>query len=752
VANATAVSIGSGIGTVTGSSITVTPANTTTYMLTATNAAGTNVTATVTVGVRNNLGVMDGVPYPGGDADGTGSSATFQNPAAIAADGSGNLYVADTYNNEIRKVTPGGVVTTIAGGAALASPVVRTPALLALRTSVLSGHLSSRAFLQKLRLGAQYSVESTNSLIKNAGLSVPQGIAVSSDGRTIYVSDTGNGIIRKILIATDGSATMSTLAGTLGTCDSVNGAGLTASFCYPEGIAVDAGGNLYVADTGNSIIRKITAAGVVSTLAGTAGASGSADGTGPAASFSVPGGIAVDTTGNLYVADTGNNTIRKITSAGVVSTFAGTAGTWGSVDGTGSAASFDTPGGIAVDTSGNLYVADSGNDLIRKITPARVVSILAGSAGTPDSIDGTGSAARFDYPIGIAADTSGNLYVADTDNSTVRKITPAGVVSTLAGSANFGRGSADGSGSAASFNDPEGITADAAGNLFVADSGNDTIRMITSAGVVSTFAGTAGTPGSTNGTGAAAGFNYPVGIAVDSSGNLYIADSGNDTIRKITSAGVVSTLAGTAGTPGSANGTGATASFNAPTGIAVDAGGNLYVADTGNSTIRKITPAGVVTTIAGTAGTPGSADGTGLAASFYFPRGITVDTGGNLYIADSGNETIRKITSAGVVSTLAGTAGTPGAADGTGSAASFASPQGITLDSAGNLYVADINNNTIRKITPAGVVTTIIGSSTNPTASTGPLPASLYLPLAVAADSSGNLFITVPNAVLTLEQ
>jgi sugar lactone lactonase YvrE len=243
-----------------------------------------------------------------------------------------------------------------------------------------------------------------------------------------------------------------------------------------------------------------------------------------------------------------------------------------------------------------------------------------------------------------------------------------------------------------------------------------------------------------------------VGVTVDSSGNLYIADSGNDTIRKITSAGVVSTFAGTAGTPGSADGTGTAASFSAPTGITVDAGGNLYVADTGNDTIRKITPAGVVSTLAGTAGTPGSADGTGSAAGFYFPRGIAIDPSGNLYVADSGNETIRKITPAGVVSTLAGTAGTPGAADGTGSAASFASPQGITLDSAGNLYVADMNNNTIRKITPAGVVTTIIGSSTNPTASTGPLPASLYLPLAVAADSSGNLFITVPNAVLTLEQ
>jgi len=749
VADATTVSISGGVGTVTGSSITVTPANTTTYTLTATNSAGTSVTATATVKVRNNLGVLAGYMYPGDDADGTGSSATFNDPSAVAVDGSGNLYVADDGNNEIRKVAPDGVVTTIASGEAPSSDAVRAHTSRALGGNTGSGHVPRRVLLHR----ARYTPESRNSLIKNAELSSPEGIAVSSDGGTIYVADSGNNVIRKIVIAAGGSASMSTLAGSLGTSGSADGTGTAASFSYPVGIAVDARGNLYVADTDNSTIRKITSAGVVSTLAGTAGTVGSADGTGLAASFEYPEGIAVDASGNLYVADSGNSTIRKITPANVVSTLAGTAGTVGSADGTGSAASFDYPEGIAVDASGNLYVADTYNSTIRKITPAGGVSTIAGTAGTQDSTDGTGAAARFNRPSGITVDSSGNLYVADSHNSTIRKITSAGVVSTVAGTAEY-YGSADGTGTAASFSEPTGIAVDASGNLYVADTYNSTIRKITSAGVVSTVAGTAGNYGSSDGTGSAASFSEPVGIAVDASGNLYVADAGNNTIRKITSAGVVSTLAGTAGNYGSADGAGTAASFDSPEGIAVDASGNLYVADAGNNTIRKITSAGVVSTLAGTAGNYGSADGAGTAASFYDPVGIALDASGNLYVADLHNNTIRKITSAGVVSTLAGTAGNYGSADGTGTAASFYDPVGITVDASGNLYVADLGNSLVRKITSEGVVTTIIGNAANISSrigSIGPLPASLYEVYFIAADSSGNLFLTVPNAVLMLE-
>jgi sugar lactone lactonase YvrE len=402
-----------------------------------------------------------------------------------------------------------------------------------------------------------------------------------------------------------------------------------------------------------------------------------------------------------------------------------------------------------VDASGDVYVADSRNNTIRKITSAGVVTTLAG-AGTQGSTDGTRWAASFYCPQGIAVGASGNVYVADSGNSTIRKITSAGVVTTLAGTAGT-QGSADGTGSAASFAWPQGIAVDASGNVYVADTYNYTIRKITSKGVVTTLAGTAGVWGSTDGTGSAASFAWPQGIAVDASGNIYVADTENCTIRKITSAGVVTTLAGTAGNFSSTNGTGPAASFEYPWGIAVDASGNVYVADTENSTIRKITSKGVVTTLAGTAGVWGSTDGTGSAASFDWPRGIAVDASGNVYVADTSNETIRKITSAGVVTTLAGTAGTQGSTDGTGPAASFDGPVGIAVDASGNVYVVDWGNPMIRKITPEGVVTTIIGSSDNQTTSLGPLPASLYEPSYVAIDSTGNLYITVSNAVLMLE-
>ena len=370
-------------------------------------------------------------------------------------------------------------------------------------------------------------------------------------------------------------------------------------------------------------------------------------------------------------------------------------------DGTGSEARFYNPRGVATDAFGNVYVADTSNHTIRKITPTGVVTTLAGTASVKGSIDGaggqasfygsadgTGAAARFTSPIGVATDASGNVYVADFANNTIRKITPAGVVTTLAGTAGSSR-SADGTGSEARFGDPTGVTTDAGGNLYVADATNHTIRKITPAGVVTTLAGRAGFRGSADGTGAAAMFNFPIGVATDASGNVYVADRSNHTIRKITPAGVVTTLAGTAGTRGSADGTGAAARFNFPVGVATDTSGNVYVADQSNSTIRKITPAGVVTTLAGTAGTSGSADGTGAAASFYSPRFVATDTSGNVYVTDTVNSTIRKITPAGVVTTLAGTAGRKGFQPGV-LPGGLSEPSGIAVEGS-KIYISDKN-------------------------------------------------------------
>jgi sugar lactone lactonase YvrE len=321
-----------------------------------------------------------------------------------------------------------------------------------------------------------------------------------------------------------------TLAGTANATGSADGKGPAAQFNGPEGVAVDGSGNVYVADRYNNIIRKIAQGGVVTTLAGTAGVSGSADGTGAAAQFKGPIGIAVDASGTVYVADTGNFTVRKITAGGVVTTLAGTARTAGSADGTGPAAQFEAPLCVAVDGSGNVYVTDSLSNTIRKITPGGVTSTLAGTADARGSADGTGPAAQFSSPSGIAVDGDGNVYVADMYNCTIRKITPDGVTTTVAGTPGKA-GSSDGIGSAALFFEPFGVAADASGNLFVTTPELNIVQKITPGRVVTTIAGIVAYRGSADGTGPAAQFEYPDGVAVDGSGNVYVADSNAGTVR-----------------------------------------------------------------------------------------------------------------------------------------------------------------------------------------------------------------------------
>jgi Matrixin/Immunoglobulin domain/NHL repeat len=333
---------------------------------------------------------------------------------------------------------------------------------------------------------------------------------------------------------------------------------------------------------------------------------------------------------------------------------------------------FSFPSSIAISNAGTLVVGDSSNDNFQTVSTNGSVSVLAGASGQVGSTDGTGTAALFNQPAGIVFDTDGRYYAADTSNGLIRRIATDGTVTTIAGMANI-RGNADGTGSAASFSSPTGIAA-LGGTLYVADAMNDTIRMVTTAGVVTTLAGSPGQTGDDDGTGSAARFNHPSGVAVDASGNVFVTDSTNNTIRKITPSGVVTTLAGLARIAGQEDGAGIDATFNNPTGIALDGSGNLYVADTGNSCIRKITPTGVVTTFAGLPTAAGLQDGPGTAALFNQPRALVIDSGSaNLFVADTGNAAIRKIALDGTVSTLAlfapssssGTGGSSGSGSGT---------------------------------------------------------------------------------------
>jgi len=589
-----------------------------------------------------------------GFLDGTGTNARFNSPQGIALDSAGVLYVADTSNHRIRKITSDGVVSTLAGNG---------------------------------------STTFANGTGTNATFNQPWGVTVDSAGN-VYVADATNHRIR--LITPLGVVT--TLAGD-GTAQLLNGTGTSARFNSPRGVTIDSTGNLYVADYTNHTIRRIVS-GVVSTFAGN-GTSGSADGTGTNARFVLPLGVAVDSTGNVFVAEFNGHRIRRITPLAVVSTFSGSS--QGFANGLGTNTNFNSPSGVAIDSAGNVYVADQSNHLIRKITPAGLATTFAGSgvAGFSDSLQ----PARFNNPSGIAIDSSGTMYIGDPTNQRIRKITSAGVVTTLAGNGTIG--STNGTGTNSNFNYPQGVAVDSTGNVYVADGDNCCIRKITPAGVVTTFAGQT-TPGFANGTGTNATFRVPQGIAVDSVGNLYITDNQNHSIRKITPDGIVSTLAGN-GTVGATNDTGTNATFQFPNGIAVDSTGNVYVVDRNNHLIRKISPGGVVTTLAGQT-TAGSADGNGTSAQFKFPKGIALDSAGNVYVGDFNNQRIRKITPGGVVTTLAGSGF--GYADGTGTNASFRGPNGLTIDSSGTLYLADEPDHRIRRITSTGVVTTIAGDGT----------------------------------------
>ncbi|HUA37629.1 MAG TPA: hypothetical protein VMA35_04425 [Candidatus Sulfopaludibacter sp.] len=652
-----------------------------------------------------------------GNADGVGAAARFSGPSGVAADSQGNIYVSDSGNNTIRKITPTGLVTTIAG-----------------------------------QIGVKGSTDGTGT---NASFDLPNGIAVDTNGN-LYVADEFNDTIRKITpVGTNW--TVSTLAGQVGQAGLINAQGTNAQFSTPTGVAVDGAGNVYVADVANDVIREISPAGFVSTIAGQPHHPGSSNGTNNGAQFYMPFGITVDAATNLYVTDGVNETIRQLVPVGtnwVVTTIAGQVQIAGSADGVGTNAQFSAPAGIAISGGTTLYVADDNNNTIRKLALTVTnwtVSTLAGLAGTYGDADGATNNARFHSPIGVTADSAGNVYVADANNNEIRKITPTGTVSTFAG---VSTGSTDGPGSNALFWSTAAVALDAQGNVYVADYYNCTIRKIATNGVVSTIAGLAGNIGSADGTNNAARFYYPTDIALDSGGSLYVADAYNSTIRKITSVGtnwVTTTIAGQAEVYGEVDGTGTNAFFYVPAGIAVDANTNVFVSDNYGMVIRKVTPVGanwMVTTIAGLPFTEGYADGTGTNALFYFPRGLAVDDASNVYLADSENNSVRELTPVGtnwLVSTLAGAAGIRANDDGTGTNAHFYFPDDVAFDTTGHLYVMDTYNQTIRKMTRVSTnwaVTTVAGQ-VGVTGGTDGIGTNALFNYAqsLAFDGAGNLYV-----------
>jgi hypothetical protein len=525
---------------------------------------------------------------------------------------------------------------------------------------------------------------------------------------------------------------VSTVAGTPDIAGSKDGAAGVALFYGPTGVCVSANGTIYVAETYNHTIRKILPSGVVSTLAGVAGQVGSADGIGTAARFSTPKTVAVDAADNVYVADSGSHTIRKISPAGVVSTLAGVAGSSGSSDGIGGAAHFTSPLGLASDAAGTLFVSDSGNHTIRKVTPAGEVSTIAGKAGEPGLLDGPGATSRMKSPMGIAVDAAGVVYFADNQNGLLRKIDPAGLVATVSGG-----GSIPVDGRPGVFSSPWGVAIGPNQTIVVAEN-TGAIRSVAADGTVTTISGVSTAPGYADGDGDAAVFSVVNAIAVDADQNTYVADA--TMIRKITPAGTVSTYAGKYGESGRANGPRLDARFALVADLEVDFSGNVIVADSDNHVVRRVNRNGMVDTLAGSPDGQGTADGLGATARFIAPGGVAVDAAGSVYVADRGANTIRQISSMGFVRTVAGQAGMPGTQDGLGATARFSDPADVALDSKGGLFVADRANSTIRRIDQAGAVTTVAGAVEFPGFTDG-TAAQFNYPWRLATDSNDNVFV-----------
>ena len=657
------------------------------------------------------LGVI--TTYAGGGAgnNSPGISANLNLPQAVALDGAGNVYLADSGHHQVRKISAAtGLITTVAGSGSAGFSGDGGPA-------------------------------------GSASLNTPQGVALDASGN-LYIADAKNHRIRKV----DTSGAISTVAGNGDSYYPGDGGPALAASINPAAVTVDSSGNLYLVD--DSFIRKVDSAGVITTVAG-GGAWGQTGDGGPATSAWMynPRGVAVDGTGNLYIADSYSHRIRKVDQAtGIISTIAGNGSPgFGGDGGPASGAQFTSPSGVMVDGAGNLLIADWYNYRVRKITMSTgVISTVVGNGSGGFTGDGGPASVAGLYPYAVTADGSGNIYIADYSNNRIRKVLAAtGVISTIAGNSGGAYAGDGGYAAAAAISFPQGAATDSSGNLYFADSNNHSIRKVNAAtGVISTVAGN-GSPGNSGDLGPAtqASLNTPHGVAVDGSGNVFIADTNNCRIRKVDTAGQISTVASAGCGFGGDGGPASAAYLYYPQGVALDGSGNLYIADTYSNRIRKVDSAGVISTVAGNGSAGFSGDGAPATAGMLnYPAWIAADAGGNLYITDSGSNRIRKVSSAtGIISTVAGSGNAGFFGDGgPAGAANLKNPAGVALDGGGNLLIVDSGNNRLRRVDAAtGIIMTVAGNWNQGFSGDGgpALQGSVNAPLGVALDGNGNIFL-----------
>jgi uncharacterized repeat protein (TIGR01451 family) len=580
-------------------------------------------------------------------------------------------------------------------------------------------------------------------------LSEPAGVAVDQFGDT-YVSS--GACVFKV----DPNGILTRVAGNCtGGYTGDGGLAVNAQLSYPKGVAADSAGNLYIADSGNCVIRKVAANGIITTVAGT-GICGYSGDNGPATSaqLSVGGGVAVDSAGNLYIVDYGDCVIRKVSPSGIITTVAGTGTAGYSGDnGPATSAQLSAPLGVAVDSAGDLYIADNQNDVIREVTANGIMTTVAGIAHSQGYTgdNGPATSAQLNQPGGVAVDSAGNLYIADGVSYVIRKVAPNGIITTVAGTGYSGYSGDNGPATSAQLSFPEDVAVDSAGNLYIADTSNNRIRDVNLAGIISTLVGSGLSPSAGDGgPPTLAQFSVYSGVGVDGVGNLYIADWLASYVRKVAPAGVISTVAGN-GTYGfSGDGGPATsAAINAPT-VTADSAGNIYIF--GGAYIRKIDTNGIITTVAGT-GVGGYSGDNGPATSaqiplFYTPLWLAVDSAGNLYFSDDVYNVVRKITPGGIITTVAGKRSEPytqGGYSGDGGPATSAQlgyPTGLAVDAAGSLYIAEAFNYRVRRVAPNGIISTYAGNGVSGNTGDGGAATSAQLePGPLTVDPAGNLYI-----------
>lgn len=642
-------------------------------------------------------GGIDNLGRFSGDG-GPAIEAQLYDPAAVAFDSHGSLYIADTDNNRVREVRSDGVITTVAGTGR-------------------SGYSGDGGPATK------------------ADLAQPLSVAVSASG-DLYISDLGNNRVRRV----DSSGRISTYVG-LGV-RGFAGDGRPAALALlsgPSGLAFDTRGDLLIADSGNNCVRKVTAASphIVTTVAGVPGSILTAGYNGDgipalAAQLNSPMDVAVDGNGQMYIADMFNQRIRMVDKLGIIHTVAGTGTAGYNGDGLARMSTLAAPTSVRVDAVGRIYIADQGNARVRVVSPVGRISTLAGDGSyTYGGDGGPATSAELGHPSSLAIDAHGDVLIADYVNNRIRKVDPSGSITTIAGGDGSGRCGGDGGPAIeAGICAPMGIAVGPTGDIFIVEQGDFKVRRIAGNGIITTVAGD-GYQNSNTGYGRFTGdggpatrasLNWPMGIVAASDGGFYIADTANERVRKVDSSGVITTAVGTGQHGFNGDGhPGTDTELSQPEGVTLDAVGNLYIADFLNRRVRKL-DGGVVETVAGSGVEGFSGDGgPATAAQLGGPTGVAVDASGTLFIADIVNRRVREVSASGQITTVAGNGDLQFYGDGgPATAAALSGPQAVSIDAAGNLLIADFPADRVRDVARTALATSqgteARGASTPPAA------------------------------------